>query len=206
MSRYFDKKLNTTEYSIKVNLDITFQNKSELNVDIMDNFTQLFFPTDISRLGKQPLPAEGYRWQNIKLERKSDQRKKAYYYVEIDYGTFYNGTKLSYKAELNYRKQPWGIFSLTLSQDEVKLPDPYENFQLTLVGPKIELSFTKSLFFTTFIQYNTQLKNVNINSRFQWRFKPMSDLFIVYTDNYYSPNLSIKNRAVVVKFIYWFTL
>jgi len=27
---------------------------------------------------------------------------------------------------------------------------------------------------------------VNINSRLQWRFKPVSDLFIVYTDNYFA--------------------
>ncbi|MEM9023481.1 MAG: hypothetical protein AAGB22_07050, partial [Bacteroidota bacterium] len=61
------------------------------------------------------------------------------------------------------------------------------------------------LFFTTFIQYNTQRNNLNINSRFQWRFKPMSDLFVVYTNNY-DQNINEKNRALVVKLVYWITL
>jgi hypothetical protein len=72
-----------------------------------------------------------------------------------------------------------------------------------IIGSKIELSFTKSLFFTTFIQYNSQIKNVNINARLQWRFRPMSDLFVVYSDNYYSENFGEKNRGVVLKFVYW---
>ncbi len=32
--------------------------------------------------------------------------------------------------------------------------------------------------------YNEQVGNLNINTRFQWRLKPASDLFLVYTDNY----------------------
>jgi hypothetical protein len=73
------------------------------------------------------------------------------------------------------------------------------------VGPEIQLSFTKNLFWTTFIQYNTQAKNVNINARIQWRFKPMSDLYLVYTDNY-DPVFNVKNRAVVMKLIWWLAI
>ena len=78
-----------------------------------------------------------------------------------------------------------------------------ENVKLTLLSPRFDLTFTKKLFFTTFIQYNTQINNVNINARFQYRFKPMSDVFLVYTDNYNSNIFGIKNRALVVKLIYW---
>ena len=53
---------------------------------------------------------------------------------------------------------------------------------------------------------NGKKENVNINSRLQWRFKPMSDLFIVYTENYTSYDLGIKNRALAVKLIWWLNL
>ena len=95
------------------------------------------------------------------------------------------------------------IIGNNITKDEITLPDPYENASLTLVGPKAELSFTKNVYFTTFIQYNTQMENVNFNTRFQWRFKPMSDFYIVYTENYLTPRYGIKNRALVLKFIYW---
>ena len=76
----------------------------------------------------------------------------------------------------------------------------------SLCDTRIDLTFTKKVFFTTFIQYNTQINNININARFQYRFKPMSDLFVVYTDNYNSNVFGIKNRAMVVKLVYWFNV
>jgi len=45
----------------------------------------------------------------------------------------------------------------------------------------------------------------------QWRFAPVSDFFLVYTDNYFAesiPNYYIKtwtpkNRALILKMTYW---
>ena len=101
----------------------------------------------------------------------------------------------------------------------INLPDPYSDADLWLIGSKAELSFSKSLFFNAFLQYNNQSNNFNINARLQWRFKPVSDFFIVYTDNYFAsddPQTIVnnrhvtsfmpKNRAIVAKLTYWFNL
>ena len=47
---------------------------------------------------------------------------------------------------------------------------------------------------------------MNLNARFQWRFKPASDLFVVYTENYLPADFSSKNRALVFKVNYWINL
>jgi len=75
-----------------------------------------------------------------------------------------------------------------------------------LVGPRIDLTMTNTLFFTAFVQYNQQQNNINLNTRFQWRFKPASDLFIVYTDNYLPDPFNVKNRSLVLKFTYWWNV
>ncbi|MEM1406410.1 MAG: hypothetical protein AAGG59_06520, partial [Bacteroidota bacterium] len=77
---------------------------------------------------------------------------------------------------------------------------------LHLIGPRAEVSFSNKMFWTTFLQYNTQSENFNINSRFQWRYKPMSDIFIVYTDNYTTTDLTVKNRGLVFKMTYWLNI
>jgi len=59
------------------------------------------------------------------------------------------------------------------------------------------------VYLTTFVQYNDQLNNTNLNIRFQWRYKPVSDLFIVYTDNYFANTREVRNRALVLKMTYW---
>jgi hypothetical protein len=86
-----------------------------------------------------------------------------------------------------------------------------------LIRPRIEINFSRSIFWTTFLQLNTQRENFNINSRLQWRFAPMSDLFVVYTDNYFAESETIdgrfrftsfapRNRALVLKLNYWLNL
>jgi hypothetical protein len=61
-------------------------------------------------------------------------------------------------------------------------------------------------FLPFFLQYNTQTENVNLNGRLQWRFAPVSDVFLVYTDNYLPQDFSIKSRFVVLKATYWLNL
>ncbi|HEX9957456.1 MAG TPA: hypothetical protein VGA96_09365, partial [Fibrella sp.] len=70
----------------------------------------------------------------------------------------------------------------------------------------LDLTMTNTLFLTAFMQYNEQAKNVNLNTRLQWRYKPASDLFIVYTDNYLPDNFAVKTRALVLKLTYWWNV
>jgi hypothetical protein len=75
-----------------------------------------------------------------------------------------------------------------------------------VMGPKIDLTFSKSVFWTTYVQYNSQYDNMNVNSRLQWRFAPVSDFFLVYTDNYNTESWLPKNRGILAKITYWFNV
>jgi hypothetical protein len=86
---------------------------------------------------------------------------------------------------------------------KIMLPEPYTSADFVLVGPRLDITFTDKLFLTTFFQYNNQIDNINVNMRFQWRFAPVSDLFIVYTENAYPENFYSKNRGLVIKLSYW---
>ena len=123
--------------------------------------------------------------------------------VTTRYGGFFHGTRLSMNGELNYRVQPYGSLTMVASINRIILPQPYSSADLLMIGPRIDLTFTDKLFFTTFVQYNDQVDNLNINMRFQWRFAPVSDLFIVYTENSYPVGLRTKDRGMVIKLSYW---
>ena len=90
--------------------------------------------------------------------------------------------------------------------NDLRLPENYGQEQLFLIGPRIDLTFTDKIFLTTYIQYNNVLNNINLNGRFQWRYQPASDLFIVYTENYLPENLRSKNRALVLILTYLLNL
>jgi hypothetical protein len=94
-----------------------------------------------------------------------------------------------------------------LRQDFLRFPEPFGDADITLLGAEVEVNFRENLFWTTFFQYATQSNNMNINSRLQWRYAPMSDFFLVYTDNYLvEPVFGPRNRSLVAKFTYWLSL
>ena len=134
----------------------------------------------------------------------SDVRKPFNFELTARYGGYYNGKRLSLNSKLFYRVQPYGSLAMTTSYNEISLPAPYNDAKLFLIGPRFDFTFTDKLFFTSFLQYNNQIDNLNLNLRFQWRFAPVSDLYIVYTENSFPEDYRIKNRGLVVKLSYWF--
>ena len=202
-SQYLDEDFTNTQHKSNASFQINFIDKSNFRLRAEHNEVLLSSPIDITFSGNTPIDSNRYSFNNASIRYNSSRFKIFSYNLSAQYGAYYIGEKLTTSASFNYRVQPWAIFGVNINQNKIWMPTGYDDASLWLIGPKLEFSFTKKVFFTTFVQYNTQVENVNINARLQYRFKPMSDLFIVYTDNYYSPNLSIKNRALVIKFVYW---
>lgn len=192
----FLERTNAIEYGME------FKNSSQFAINVQEKETELRFP--FSFTGKEPLPKGNYQYSEFSIAYDSDERKVLQYDLGFRHGGFYNGKITSAEFGFNYRRQPWGNFGLAIEYNNLKFPDPYGETNLWAITPRVELSFSRNLFWTIFMQYNTQADNFNINSRFQWRFSPMSDIFLVYTDNYAVENFGVKNRAIVLKASYWF--
>ncbi len=213
---YANKDYKQTDRLIRASYDFNFTNTSSLSFDYTNLFTKLLYNADVTFSGQDSvLSAGNYNYQNANIFYKTNIRRKLNGTINVNYGSYFTGKKLSIATDIIFRKQPYGLLTLSYSHDEILMPYLNKKVSLDLFGPKIELSFTRKMFFTTFLQYNAQIKNFNINARLQYRFKPMSDIFIVYSDNYdtsefgnptYNFNrLGKKNRALVIKFVYWFT-
>ncbi|MFK7921394.1 MAG: DUF5916 domain-containing protein, partial [Bacteroidia bacterium] len=127
---------------------------------------------------------EEYDWSAISASFSSNRRSLFNFALNTTYGGFYNGKNLNLGGQLNFRYQPFGSIGLQFDYNDLKLAEGYGETKLFLIGPRIDLTFTDQLFLTTYVQYNSLLNNVNLNARFQWRFQPASDFFIVYTENY----------------------
>ena len=168
-------------------------------------FVQLLQPFDPTNSNKDSLAAGTiHRWKAFGAEYFSKPQRLFTYSISTRFGGYYaNGNRYSINADMGYRFQPYVSITLSTVYNLIQLPQPWGNTRFWLIGPRIDVTFTNKLFLTTFIQYNNQQKNINLNARFQWRYHPASDLFLVYTDNYYSSPLFVRNRAFVLKFTYW---
>ncbi len=195
---------------------VRFRSTAQFNMRLREEYTYLFDPFDPSGSGGLELPANT-SYQNYVFigSYVSDARKNFFFELTTRSGGYFNGYRMNLGGVLTYRYQPWGFASLNFTYNGIRLPSPYSSSDLFLIGPRFDFTFSRNVFWTTFVQYNSQIKNMNINSRIQWRFKPVSDLFLVYTDNYFaetSRNGDLfyvgqpKFRALVLKLTYWLNL
>ncbi len=201
-----------SERQTELSWNVDFSNNTNGSITLEENWLTLLRDFDPTRLQADSvfLPAgSDYHYFSVSAEYRSDQRKRLIFELAPTAGQFYSGHRVGIAGELTYRFQPYGSVALNWDYNYVELAAPFEPVSIWLLGPRFDITFTKSLFLTAFVQYNNQLDNLNVNTRFQWRFAPVSDFFLVYTDNYLAESFSqfgVRNRALVAKVTYWLNL
>ncbi|MEQ8241499.1 MAG: DUF5916 domain-containing protein [Cyclobacteriaceae bacterium] len=200
-----DLDFNNLDKGAELSYDFNFLNRSEFgfgteisSVLLLDDFN----PTDNDQ--ELLFANNRYDWLRTFVYAGTDDRKMLSVNGFVSYGGFYTGKLFSTGSFVAYRLQPY--LNIEMNFEYNRLDFASSSTEYYLIGPRIDLTMTNKLFWTTFLQYNNQIDNFNVNTRLQWRFKPVSDLFIVYTDNYNTLDRATKNRALVVKLSYWFNI
>ena len=202
-----------SDYFIISRWDGQFNNGDNFNIAMRNQYTYLYDDFDPTRTENSvPLPANSeYHYTNIEVEYNNYFSSNEFTYsVEQSFGELYNGSKLSTELRFGYRIQPKFTTSVEINYDRIRLPDPYPSADIILIAPRFEFTFTKNLYWATLLQYSNQRENLSLNTRLQWRFAPLSDLFLVYNDNYYTEDRynsifipRVKNRSLNLKLTYW---
>ena len=209
---YIDKPgLNNqvTDRRFSANLSFNFKNMSGIDFEFTNSYIFLennFDPTGANE--NSPINRGSYETRQIEMEYGSTNRRKFRFKSNINIGGYFNGEKYSISNDFNFRIDKLMQASLKFRYDKIDLPDPQNSVALFLISPKVDFTFSKNIFWATFVQYSNFSNSLGINSRFQWRFAPLSDLFLVYTDNSnYIENDFIPNfRTINLKITYWINI
>jgi len=205
---FYNTSFRKTDDEGVFNYLLTFRKQSTFSAWASHDYVKLLQPFDPTNFTKDTL-ARGtkHNWYAWGTQFVSLPQSVFTYGFSTRYGGYYdNGRRLNLTADLGYRFQPYVSLALSASYNNINLPQPWGIHKFWLVGPRVDVTLTNKLFFTTFVQYNNQQNNINLNTRLQWRYKPASDLFFVYTDNYLPAPFSVRNRAMVLKWTYWWNL
>lgn len=207
------------DWNLALNYRFNYKSTAYLELSAEKQYTFLLNPFDPSGLNGLALDqGTDYGYSFLSATYRSDARKIFSYNLSSQLGEYFNGSLYNFAGTLTYRYQPLGFTSLNFAYNNIRLPEPYKDADLLLIGTRFDFTFTKNIFWTTFVQFNSQIQNVNLNSRIQWRFKPVSDIFLVYTDNFFAesqtengglilPSIRFpRQRAIVLKLNYWINL
>ena len=206
--RFYDEKLKPTDNTTYLAYNVILKSRASMTLWVADDYVKLFSPFDPTNSGRDSLAAgTEHHWNAFGTEFTSKPQSVLTYGFSTRYGGYYaDGTRLNISTELGYRFQPYASIAVSSSYNDIKMPAPLGQTTFWLIGPRVDVTLSNKLFFTGFAQFNEQQKNMNLNLRLQWRYQPVSDLFIVYTDNYLPEPFSVKNRALVLKLTYWWNI
>jgi hypothetical protein len=201
---YYDPEFTRMDHDWEMGYQMELSNRSLIKAGMNDIYVRLSADFDPTHVSTVFLPkGSEYRFRYGFASFTSDNRKQLKGSISFNKGGFYNGNVNYLEGSLSYRFPPFASFTMNVTYTDLMLPDPFVRKKFWLVAPTLDLTFTDKIFFSTFVQYNEQIDNLNLNLRFQWRYQPVSDLFVVYTDNYFPGTWNNRNRALVIKLTYW---
>lgn len=178
------------------NSAVFFANQMSTYVNVYHDQVNLRYAFDPLRNANLVLPGS-YQNSAVRIGWNSDYTRRVYGSVNAQLGSFFLGDRKRLGSVLGYRILPFFALEVNYEYNTILFED-LGNQQLHLMGAKAEIFFNNALNWTTYLQYNQQIDNVNINSRLQWEYKPLSFIYVVFTSNY-TPELAAKNWAINLK-------
>lgn len=161
---------------------IRFKNRSYVYISFTNFIEDLKYNFDFLQNGNFISP-DNYNYTFGRVGFWSSTNKKLYYTLKFEYGQFYNGMRVNPQVTVAYRLIPSAVISASYDLNEINLQELGQK-TFHLVKLTTEIYFNNRLNWTTYFQYSTQQNNFNINSRFQWEYKPLSYIYLVISNNY----------------------
>ncbi len=165
----------------------------------------LFEPWLINERNGIILPAGEYTYDNHVIRSGTSPSRPFSLRSDFLIGSFYSGTIRRFEGEFTWRKGRHLTTSLQLQQNWIRLKEG--DFNTSLVLYRLDYSFTPFITLDNFLQYDTDSRNIGLQSRFRWILHPGNDFFIVLNHSWQEDSLdrfvSAKTRFRV-KFNYTF--
>ena len=148
------------------------------------------------------VPLGDYTFSIFKIGARTDSSRPFEVDVSFDAGTYYNGER--YRIELESAYRPSGRFSIETIMDVnwIWLPEGGK-VNIQTLSNRLLYSLSTDFFVKVFAQVNNDRELVGANFLLNYRFRPGSDLFLVYDHGFDSADgLNQTGRAVLVKLSY----
>ncbi len=145
----------------------------------------LGFNTQYERLDEafeiQPgivVPAGEYRYTSWVAALETAERRLVVFDAVVRWGPFYDGELTVVEGELAVKPSPHLLVGLGGEWGQGSLPAG--EFTTKVLAARVEVNFTPNLGWSTLLQYDSDSRELGVQSRVRWRIRPGSDLFVVF--------------------------
>ena len=188
-----DARLETR--TLTAGIDLLFQPDGELSVEAHDQFDRIDAPFTI--FPGREIPAGGYAWRDATVRYQSGQGRELSGSVSVTGGGFYDGTRRSAATSLVWR--PRHDLSLEGGLQRNDVSRPAGGFVADLASLRLRYALSTQLSSGALVQYNTQTHAFVTSARVNLRYRPLSDVFLVYTERRDTDTGARNERSVALK-------
>ena len=157
---------------------IYFEDGSSGMVYYNDFFEQLNAPFYIHE--NVTIPAGTYRFGEWVYSYRTDPSKRLYGDIRYSPQTFFGGTRTDTRATVGFRATRRIATEVKLSRSDVELPGGA--FVADLGSVTFDYAMSPDLTLRTITQYNSITHEISNSVRFNWIYKPGSDIYVAYDE------------------------
>ena len=181
--------------TISGGLDATLKSEAVLSMLVSDQFDRIE-QTFTLVPGRTVAPGT-YHWREGTVKYTMSPASRVVGTANVTIGDFYTGTRRSAGAGMTWRASPSLVLETTFQRNAIALSTG--DFVAKLAGLRVRYSWSTTLLGSAFVQYNTQTRSFSTNARLNWRWAPLSDVFVVYTDRRDTESWGNNERSVALK-------
>ena len=171
---------NNRLLSRRVHHMIGFQFEDGSNLTFIANreFEQLDVPFFITN--EVTIPVGTYRFWNPSVRYGSDPSRRLSTNLSYAPQEFFGGTRLDWSAGVTFRATSRIAARTSFSRSDVDLPGGA--FIADLAAAQFDLALSPEMTLRTLTQYNSTIDTISTSVRFNWIYKPGSDIYIAYDE------------------------
>jgi hypothetical protein len=150
------------------------------------------------------IPAGSYESNEWILMYNTSPWRRFYERLTVSPMEFYGGTRLQISAAAGVRATSRLSAELQFNRNDVEMP--WGDFLVNLTTMRIDYTFSPRMTIRSLTQYNSGTHELSNNIRFNFIYRPGSDLYVVYNElsqtGLPADVFGRKDRQLVVKFTY----
>ncbi|MFC1539423.1 DUF5916 domain-containing protein [Candidatus Latescibacterota bacterium] len=155
---------------------IDFNSADRFEFVINNNFEYLDEEFEI--FDDNTIPVGSYDWWFYSIQYNSSQSKPVAFNVKSEWGDFYNGKRDIVEVECILKTNMYYSLSADVKYNNITLSN--ERFETKEYGSRIVFDLSTRLSSSTFLQWNNETHEMNVNFRIHYMPKVGSDIFLVY--------------------------
>ena len=192
-------------------IGVQFEDGSNFTVIANKEFEQLDVPFQIAE--NVTIPTGAYRFWNPRVSYRSDPSRRVSINARYSPQGFFGGRRVDWGGGINWRATSRIAALASFRRSDVTLPGGA--FVADLASATFDLALSPEVTLRSLIQYNSVSSSISTSIRFNWIYRPGSDIYIAYDElrtddfSFLDPTLRhvgrmpwIQNRQLAIKMTY----